>query len=68
MRNTFTIKLSRLDGQEHEHPVIKNVVSIQSNLGGFLINTTDDSYQVGSDTIVVIVGSDDYYEIGRCGF
>lgn len=65
MRNTFTVKLSRMDGREHEHPVIKNVVSIQSNLRGFLIKTTDGSYQVGSDTVIVIIGSDDYYEGGK---
>ena len=65
MRNTFTVKLSSINGDDTK--TIKNVHSIHSNLGGFLINATDDSYQVGSDTVIVIVGSDDYYEIGRCG-
>ena len=57
MKNTFTVSVRMGCITEK----INGATSIQSNLGGFLINTNGKSYQFGSDAIINIDGSDDKF-------
>ena len=56
MLNTFTVKARRFS---EDTVVYKNVTSIFSNLGGFLLSTKDGNVQLPAETEIIIDGSDD---------
>ncbi len=61
MKNTFTVKATNGLGVGATQ-TIKDVTTIHSNLGGFLVNTLSGGFQLEGDNVIIIQGSDDYNE------